>query len=171
MTDKERMLGDLLSKIADELNITPEMYDKAVRGYETVGEWLSKGIPYDVKISPQGSMNLGTVVRPISDADEYDMDLVCLLKNGDSLPLNRVKKLVGDRLKEHSVYKDKLEKEGKRCWTLQYEEFHMDILPCVPRGLYYIEPWLTAITLTHKNMLGVYEPRYSDPYSAFHFAT
>lgn len=167
MTDKERMLGDLLSQIADELNITPEMYDKAVRAYETVGEWLSKGIPYDVKITPQGSMNLGTVVRPISDADEYDMDLVCLLKNGGSLPLNRVKKLVGDRLKEHGVYKDKLEKEGKRCWTLQYEEFHMDILPSVPRGPYYIEPWLTAITLTHKNVLGVYEPRYSDPY-AYH---
>ena len=167
MTEKEKALGDLLSRIADELNITPEMHEKAVRGYETVGEWLSKGIPYDVKISPQGSMNLGTVVRPISDADEYDVDLVCLLKNGSSLPLSRVKSLVGDRLKEHGAYKDKLEKEGKRCWTLQYEEFHMDILPCVPKGPYYIEPWLTAITLTHKNILGTYEPRYSDPY-AYH---
>ena len=167
MTEKEKALGDLLSRIADELNITPEMHEKAVRGYETVGEWLSKGIPYGVKISPQGSMNLGTVVRPISDADEYDVDLVCLLKNGSSLPLSRVKSLVGDRLKEHGAYKDKLEKEGKRCWTLQYEEFHMDILPCVPKGPYYIEPWLTAITLTHKNILGTYEPRYSDPY-AYH---
>ena len=167
MTEKEKALGDLLSRIADELNITPEMHEKAVRGYETVGEWLSKGIPYDVKISPQGSMNLGTVVRPISDADEYDVDLVCLLKNGSSLPLSRVKSLVGDRLKEHGAYKDKLGKEGKRCWTLQYEEFHMDILPCVPKGPYYIEPWLTAITLTHKNILGTYEPRYSDPY-AYH---
>ena len=167
MTEKEKSLGDLLRRIADELNITPEMHEKAVRGYETVGEWLSKGIPYDVKISPQGSMNLGTVIRPVSDADEYDVDLVCILKNGSSLPLSRVKSLVGDRLREHGTYKEKLEKEGKRCWTLQYEEFHMDILPCVPKEPYYIEPWLTAITLTHKNIVGTYEPRYSDPY-AYH---
>lgn len=43
----------------------------------------------------------------------------------------------------------------------------MDILPCVPKEPYYIEPWLTAITLTHKNIVGTYEPRYSDPY-AYH---
>ena len=30
MTDKQREIGNILSKIADELNITPTMYDKAV---------------------------------------------------------------------------------------------------------------------------------------------
>lgn len=167
MTEKEKLLGNLLSQIADELNITPTMHEKAVRSYEAVGEWLSKGIPYDVKITPQGSMNLGTVVRPLSDADEYDVDLVCLLKNGSKLPLSRVKGIVGDRLKENDTYENMLEKEGKRCWTLQYDEFHMDVLPCIPKDTYYIEPFLTAITLTHKNTVGLYEPRSSDPY-AYH---
>ena len=112
-------------------------------------------------------MNLGTVVRPIDDSDDYDVDLVCLLKNGYRLPLSQIKNLVGNRLKEHKTYQQLLEKEGKRCWTMQYDEFHMDILPCVPKDQYFIEPYLTAIKLTHKNEFGLYEPRFSDPY-AYH---
>ena len=125
MTEKEKLLGAWLSQIADELNITDTMLDKAVSSYEAVGKWLSDGIPQDVKITPQGSMNLGTVIRPISDKDEYDVDLVCLLKNGSTLPLSYIKSVVGDRLKEHGTYQRMLEPEGKRCWTMQYDEFHM----------------------------------------------
>lgn len=99
MTEKEKQINIWLNQIADELNITPTMLDKAVKSYTAVGTWLSDGIPYDVKITPQGSMNLGTVIRPITEKDEYDVDLVCLLKNGGMLPLGRVKGLVGDRLR------------------------------------------------------------------------
>ena len=154
-------------KIADELNITPTMQDKAVKSYESVGKWIGDGVNYDVKIMPQGSMNLGTVVRPIDDSDDYDMDLICLLKNGRYLSLYEIKNLVGDRLKEHALYKEKLEPEGKRCWTMQYDEFHMDILPCVPKSGYFVEPHLTAIKLTHKNGSSNYTERFSNPY-AYH---
>lgn len=112
-------------------------------------------------------MNLGTVIKPIDDRDDYDMDLVCLLKNGQYLSLKDIKNLVGDRLKENATYLQKLEKEGKRCWTMQYDEFHMDILPCVPLNGYFIEPNITAIKLTHKIGDGTYVPRYSNPY-AYH---
>ena len=112
LNDREVALGNLLSQIADELNITPTMQDKAIRSYEAVGKWIGDGVDYDVKIMPQGSMNLGTVIRPIDDSDDYDMDLVCLLKNGSYLSLSEIKNLVGDRLKENAVYKEKLEPEG-----------------------------------------------------------
>lgn len=167
MTEKERALSAILSRIADEINITQTMQEKAVCSYEAVGKWIGDGVDYDVKIMPQGSMNLGTVIKPLDDRDDYDMDLVCLLKNGQYLSLSQIKNLVGDRLKEHGTYRSKLDKESKRCWTMQYEEFHMDILPCVPKESYFIEPYLTKIKLTHKNEAGVYEPRYSDPY-AYH---
>ena len=167
MTTKERVLGMMLSKIADELNITTTMQEKAIHSYEAVGKWIGDGVNYDVKIMPQGSMNLGTVVRPIDDSDDYDVDLVCLLKNGYRLSLFQIKNLVGNRLKEHKTYPRLLEKEGKRCWTMQYDEFHMDILPCVPKEQFFIEPYLTAIKLTHKNEAGVYEARFSNPY-AYH---
>ncbi len=167
MTEKEKQLNAWLNQIADELNITDTMLDRAISSYEAVGKWLSEGIALDVKIEPQGSMNLGTVIRPISDKDEYDIDLVCLLKNGSTLPFHRIKGVVGDRLKAHRTYRRMLEPEGKRCWTMQFNEFHMDILPCVPKDMYYVEPDRTSITLTHKNELGLYEPRFSNPY-AYH---
>ena len=167
MTDQEKILGMLLSRIADEINITSTMQDKAVSSYTAVGKWIGDGLDYDVKIMPQGSMNLGTVIKPIDDRDDYDMDLVCLLKNGQYLSLKDIKNLVGDRLKENATYLQKLEKEGKRCWTMQYDEFHMDILPCVPLNGYFIEPNITAIKLTHKIGDGTYVPRYSNPY-AYH---
>lgn len=164
---QEQMLGNLLSKIADELNITATMQEKAIRSYEAVGKWIGDGVDYDVRIMPQGSMNLGTVIRPIDDSDDYDVDLVCLLKNGYRLSLSQIKNLVGNRLKEHKTYQQLLEKEGKRCWTMQYDEFHMDILPCVPKDQFFIEPYLTAIKLTHKNERDIYEARFSNPY-AYH---
>lgn len=167
MTDKEKMLGDILSQIADELNITDEMYDRAVKSYETVGKWLADGIQYSVKIMPQGSMNLGTVVRPLDESDDYDMDLVCLLENGSNLPLKDIKSIVGNRLKENKLYRSKLEEEGKRCWTMEYEIFHMDILPCVPKDTYFLEPYMTSIKLTHKLADDMYVAKYSDPY-AYH---
>jgi hypothetical protein len=167
MTDQEKILGMLLSGIADEINITPTMQDKAINSYTAVGKWIGDGLDYDVKIMPQGSMNLGTVIKPIDDRDDYDMDLVCLLKNGQYLSLKDIKNLVGDRLKENATYFQKLEKEGKRCWTMQYDEFHMDVLPCVPQNGYFIEPNITAIKLTHKISDGIYAPRYSNPY-AYH---
>ena len=167
MTEKEKQLGIWLDQIADELNITPTMLEKAITSYTAVGTWLSDGIQYDVKIFPQGSISLGTVIRPISEKDEYDIDLVCLLKNGSTLPLCRIKSLVGDRLKAHGIYRRMLEEEGKRCWTMQYDEFHMDILPCVPKDMCYMEPHRTAIMLTHKNDSGEYSPRFSNPY-AYH---
>lgn len=167
MTSKERELGNLLEMIADELNITPTMMEKAVNSYQAVGEWIGDGLNYDVAIKPQGSMNLGTVIRPIDDSDDYDMDLVCLLKNGYKLSAEELKKIVGERLKENATYRKMLEKEGKRCWTMQYNEFHMDILPCTSKDKIYSPEVSTAIRLTHKLGTGRYVDKYSDP-EAYH---
>lgn len=167
MGEKQQAIGDILNKIADELNITDTMMAKAVSSYQAVGEWLGKGIDYDVEIKPQGSMNLGTVIRPIDDSDDYDMDLVCLLKNGYNLSAKQIKQIVGNRLKENTMYQSKLEKEGKRCWTMQYEEFHMDILPCVSKDKIYTPQISTSIRLTHKTENGVYVDRFSNP-EAYH---
>lgn len=104
------------------------------------------------------------MIRPVSDKDEYDIDLVCLLKNAGTKSESEIKKIVGDRLREHKTYASMLKPEGKRCWTLCCDEFHMDILPCVPNQRYYIEPYLTEIRLTHKQDDGTYIPKYSNPY-------
>lgn len=165
MTDKEKQIDTILKKIAYEISITPTMLDKAVDSYESVGKWLSEGIPYEIVIMPQGSINLGTTNKPISDKDDYDIDLVCLLKNGQELSASEIKNIVGDRLKENKIYYEKIlkEGEGKRCWKMQYNEFHMDILPCVPKCIYK-EPDKTDVRLTHKINNTMYEDKYSNPY-------
>lgn len=137
MQDNERQLNSILEKIVQEIAITPAMIDKAVKSYEAVGKWIGDGVSYDVQVSPQGSMNLGTTIKPITDKDDYDIDLVCMLKNGQGLDAEEIKNIVGDRLKENEIYRKKIaeEGEGKRCWKMQYDAFHMDILPCVPRNV------------------------------------
>ena len=165
MTDKEAFLDGYLRRIAVNLDISDTMREKAERSYRAVGEWLGDcGNDSSVRIMPQGSFYLGTVIRPVSDADEYDIDLVCLLKNEKYSSEAKIKNTVGDRLKEHERYSKMLQKEGKRCWTLNYDEFHMDILPCVPNNIQYSEPYLTEIKLTHKLDSGAYIPKYSNPY-------
>lgn len=163
--EKKAYLSQLYNQIADELNISEAMIDKAMSSYNAVGTWLGDCEPgLDIKIMPQGSFNLGTVIKPLSDADEYDIDLVCLLKNGSNLSEVDIKNIVGKRLKEHGKYKEMLDEEGKRCWTLNYDEFHMDILPAVPKNGIFIEPGITQIKLTHKLEEDVYIPKYSNPY-------
>ena len=168
MNTREQLLGEILSRIADELNITDTMYDKAVSSYTAVGNWIGEGLHYKVTIMPQGSMNLGTVVKPLDDRDDYDIDLVCLLEDGKELSPGVVKHLVGNRLKENKTYQEKLDKEGKRCWTMQYDEFHMDILPCIPEAETFVVPGATEIDLTDKNKgTGEYQFKLSNP-SAYH---
>lgn len=164
MNNKEKMLDEILRKIVQEISITSAMIDKAVDSYEAVGKWIGEGVPYDVLIHPQGSMNLGTTNKPISDEDDYDIDLVCMLKDGSALTAEQIKTVVGDRLKENETYRKKIEEEGegKRCWKMQYYEFHMDVLPCVPKKI-YIDPYYTDIRLTHKRGEHRYEDRYSNP--------
>ncbi len=89
--------------------------------------WLSKEgsplYPYNPRILPQGSFMLGTIIKPINDEDDIDIDLVCKL-NGK--PINwtqkHLKDTVGDRLKDHSTYEEMIEDKdgGRRCWTLEY---------------------------------------------------
>ena len=75
---------DVLENIADALDIPPSKFEEAKSRYEAIGEWLDRDASsiaaYDPAISPQGSFLLGTVTRPLTTAEEYDVDLVCLLQ-------------------------------------------------------------------------------------------
>lgn len=162
MTEREKILDNYLLRIASNLDISETMRKKAETSYRAVGQWLGDfDDDSEVKIMPQGSFYLGTVIRPVSDADEYDIDLVCLLKNARYKSEAEIKNIVGNRLKEHKTYNEMLQQEGKRCWTLCYDEFHMDILPCVPNNSFYSEPYFK---LTHKLDNGSYIAKYSNPY-------
>lgn len=136
---QKQQFSKILANIADSLDIPESRYKEAVSRYETIGKWLdandSKLHIYKPTIYPQGSFRLGTMTKPISDSDEYDIDLVCHLEiNKDNITITQaqLKEMVGARLKENETYR-KMLGEGRRCWTLDYaNEFHMDILPAIP---------------------------------------
>ena len=73
-----------LEAITEELDIPENYFKLAAKRYESIGEWLkrygSKVALYSPEIYPQGSFRLGTVTKPISEKDEYDLDLVSELK-------------------------------------------------------------------------------------------
>ncbi|QOJ00845.1 MAG: nucleotidyltransferase [Phycisphaeraceae bacterium] len=137
-------LAKSLDSAARSLDIPPGKYQEAVERYTAVANWLdAPGTtlkPHAPAVTVQGSFRLGTVIRPVVHGKEadYDIDLVCRLDApGPSMTPRRLKHLVGDRLKESGNYSRMLDKEGRRCWTLNYAEadgvgFHMDVLPSAP---------------------------------------
>lgn len=133
-------LSRFLQGLAEALEISDTQYEAAVKHYEAVGDWLNRDDSpislYSPQIFPQGSFRLGTMIKPINDRDEYDLDLVCEMKilSKDRVTQKELKEMVGDRLKSNERYRKMLE-EKNRCWRLQYVDsvhFHMDILPAIP---------------------------------------
>jgi len=141
--EQKNQFSDILEELGKKLDISESQYDAAVKSYQAVGDWLSKDdsilAPYKPQILPQGSFMLGTMIRPINDQDDLDVDLVCQLTGKKPVWTQAdLKKIVGDRLKAHEVYKYLLDEEGRRCWTLEYrkksqngDKYHMDILPSI----------------------------------------
>lgn len=139
-------LANVLEDLGKSLDISQTEYDAAVTSYMAVGAQLSKEgsilAPFKPEILPQGSFLLGTTIKPVSDNDDIDIDLVCQLKGKSSTwSQYDLKQKVGQQLKD-GRYKDLLEDpDGRRCWTLRYRadsdnQYHMDILPCVVDGNY-----------------------------------
>src|SRR4051794_13220136 len=79
-SDPTLLLDQLVSRSIADFDIPLAVYERAVARYDALGNWLSShwgNDPADGVIYPQGSMRLGTMVRPVTDGAEYDVDLVC----------------------------------------------------------------------------------------------
>ncbi len=147
--ERKQNIDAMYRKIAAEIEISETQAEKAKESYEAVGNYLNNNIKqYYVRIFPQGSFMLGTVIKPISDKDEYDIDLVATIDNKFTIAKD-LKNIVGDVLKTSDRYSEKVE-EGKRCWTIQYSEsanYHMDILPTMKSDTYFQNK---KLIMTHK---------------------
>ena len=161
---KEKVIVEELNRmyndVADELNISDSVYESAKRSYEELGEYLSNHIKYEVDVYRQGSMSIGTTIKPVSDKDDYDLDAVCQIDSSFE-EASALKNIVGDVLKKSKRYSILLDKEGKRCWTLNYKSknFHLDVLPATPYEIH-----TTRVRITNKDLkTNTYEFRLSDP--------
>lgn len=132
----------LLESIAEALDIPERHYKQAIKRYESIGTWLEReesGVAcYSPGIYPQGSFLLGTVTKPVSGAEEYDIDLVSELNlQKTQISQKTLKELVGNEIKSYARANNMSSRpeESRRCWTLNYADsaqFHADILPAIP---------------------------------------
>jgi len=143
MPNHIRDISRLLEIIVGHLDVPKSYYEKAAARHRSLGEWLrrrgSTVAQFDPDIRPQGSCRYGTVVRPVREGEEYDLDNVCLLRNLGKTVLTQeqLKQMFGEEIKAYAKANNMIApvSEHNRCWRLQYAdevEFHLDTLPCVP---------------------------------------
>jgi hypothetical protein len=143
--EQKQQFSDILEELGKTLDISETQFDAAVQSYNAVAKQLSKEgsilEKYKPEIRPQGSFLLGTMIKPINEDDDIDIDLVCELHGKNELWTQKtLKDNVGLQLKENELYRSKVKlKNGRRCWTLYYREtsddptqrYHLDILPSI----------------------------------------
>lgn len=134
----ETQIEDLLERICNKLQISPTQHDSAEQRYHAIGDWLAADgsalKALEPQIYPQGSIRIGTSVKPMG-SQEYDLDLVCqfeanpLAFSDPTILLHAVE----HRLREHDTYRAMVAPLKNRCVRVTYaNEFHLDILPACP---------------------------------------
>lgn len=129
-------LDELVDAICEKLQLSPTEYQLAEQRYEGIGAYLDRHkllSPFRPRVYPQGSVALGTTVRP-KGRQEHDIDLVCELQIEPAAVPNPVAilDLVQQSIQESEVYR-RLTERKNRCIRLNYVgQFHLDILPACP---------------------------------------
>ena len=132
---------ELISDLADSLDISDSRYESAERSYKSVSSWLdrpeSRFANIRFNVYTQGSFRLGTAIRPFDGSEDYDLDIVCEFSKSKFSQTQ--KQLFDDLGYELQLYAGAHSMEDpspwRRCWTLNYADeaqFHLDVLPCVP---------------------------------------
>jgi len=134
----------IIEEIAGSIDIPDTSYEAAHARYRDLGEWFGRAEARAHAFEPhsysQGSFRLGTVIRPVEDDGEYDLDMGCCLMVGVTKATHtqeELKHLIGADLEGYCIargIKEKLE-EKNRCWRLKYADklkFHLDTVPSIP---------------------------------------
>lgn len=128
-----------LELLVATLDIPQSLYERAVKRHHSLGEWLCREASrlrrFNPRVSPQGSFRHGTVVRPLAEDAEYDLDNVTTLDISKStITQIELKRLYGLEMRDYALAHGMLAppEEMNRCWRLRYADearFHLDSLP------------------------------------------
>jgi hypothetical protein len=134
----------IIEEVAGPIDIPDSAYEKADARYKDLGVWFGRKEvrchAFAPHIYSQGSFRLGTVIRPVDDDGEYDLDMGCRLRVGVTKATHtqqQLKELVGADIEDYRVARGIKEKkeEKYRCWRLKYADslkFHLDMVPSIP---------------------------------------
>jgi len=151
----------MLEAMVEAIQISTATMNSAEQSYVSLGDWLNRDESSLKRFAPaiysQGSIKLGTAIKPLNETDDFDLDSVCVLKNLTTKQLSQsnLKQLVGKEIHSYVNAKNfnKEATEGKRCWTIEYadsSQFHMDILPAIPNKHHFAK-MLEARNMYDKN--------------------
>jgi hypothetical protein len=129
-----RTLDEILTQICHQLQITAEQQKQAESRYVAIGRALEAAgsplAPHGPTLYPQGSLKIGTTVKPIG-REEFDLDIVCEL-NTDARRFPHPPRLItgiSSYLDRLPAYVGKIRVKN-RCVRVAYaDQFHIDILP------------------------------------------
>ena len=151
-------IDTLLTNIASLSDLPPELRAMAESEYKEIGNYLAGMQADGWDVYPQGSMAIGTVVRPIGDSG-FDLDMVCLRNVAkQSTTQQKLKDEVGQALKayvERANTKPIDVSPSRRCWVVDYPDnsghggLHIDVLPAIPDVDAHSD---TAIEITDENL-------------------
>lgn len=136
MTKNNKEFGEFLK---DEVNLNPSRLERLKSGVRGVTDCLEKQLLGFQATEPQGSYALGTIIKPIDDTDEYDVDIqVVMNPNPEMEPKDYIGE-VRKALKADKNYADKVRLKT-RCVTVDYAgDFHLDVVPRITDdGTHYI---------------------------------
>lgn len=127
-----------IDRIIAEIELTPTQFENAERSYNAIAAVLNKPESpiriYSPRIQPQGSMRIGTTVRP-PQRKEFDLDMLCLLLVlGKGLTPHDVYEWVWNALGTDETYRSMRERRC-RCIRINYSDtfrFHLDVTPAIP---------------------------------------
>jgi Second Messenger Oligonucleotide or Dinucleotide Synthetase domain len=130
--DRATAIDSLLFEVCETLQLSPSQHSKAVSRYLAISDVLnSPASPFsfiESNVYSQGSMRLGTTVKPINGP--HDLDFVCELaiSHVHADPIDLLNKLFGF-FKDHGVYSGMVTRKN-RCIRITYtDEFYLDLLP------------------------------------------
>jgi len=144
ITAEQELFGTFLDYIQQELDLPDEVRRDAIGKYDHLTRWFKKDnqerFRTDSDLYPQGSFRLGTVIKPVKDEGDYDLDLVYRRELArESTTQQDLVKSAGEQLTRYIQYLNYTGEEvptlhpRQRCWRLQYgKKFHMDVLPAIP---------------------------------------
>lgn len=136
MTKSNTEFGEFLR---DEVNLNKNRLERLKRGVRGVTDCLKKCLPEFQKTDEQGSYALGTLIKPVDNNDEYDVDIQVVMNPNPQWEPKDYIDAVYKALKKDGNYANKI-KRKTRCVTVDYAgNFHLDVVPRITRdGSHYI---------------------------------
>ncbi len=142
-------LDILLADVTIRIQLSRTNYDKAVKRYETINEWIERDdslLKDRVQLFyPQGSMAIGATIASKLRTDEFDIDVVAQLALPPNVwphePLDLLFEAI--RGEPGSRYYE-MTKRRTRCVTVDYsDDMHIDVTPVIRRwGTPERESWI-----------------------------